>query len=213
MSGFGRRYAPDERDRRHLMTSVLAEPPTVPFRYFRTGPVLDQGSTSSCVGHAWAAFLQAAPVMTRQVDPFVLYHGAQQHDEWEGEQYDGSSVRGGAKYLQSLGLLERYVWAFDAETVSAFLLSGSGTVVVGTDWTADMMRPDTRGIITSSGPVVGGHAYLITGYHRARGMFRLLNSWGSDWGQRGRAWIQGEHLDRLLRAQGEACTAVEVVVK
>ncbi len=34
----------------------------------------------------------------------------------------------------------------------------------------------------------GGHAMLITGYDDARGAYRVLNSWGADWGDGGYLW-------------------------
>lgn len=34
----------------------------------------------------------------------------------------------------------------------------------------------------------GGHAMLITGYDDSRGAYRVLNSWGGDWGDRGYLW-------------------------
>jgi C1A family cysteine protease len=33
--------------------------------------------------------------------------------------------------------------------------------------------------------VVGGHAILVTGYDQVRGVFRVRNSWGTGWGQKG----------------------------
>ena len=208
--GLGRIIAQDDRDHKFLMAAVIANKPTPAYRYLRTGAVLDQGTTSSCVGHAWAGFLMAAPTMTRNVDPFDLYHGAQRNDEWDGEQYDGSSVRGGAKYLQDQGRLSSYVWAFEAQTVADFILAGHGTVVVGTNFYDQMFRPDTHGFVQPFGRIVGGHAYLLCGYSRTRGVFRIQNSWSTAWGEHGRAWITGEHMDALIRSDGEACAAVEV---
>jgi len=184
--------------------------PRPAYRYFRSGPVLYQGNTPSCVGHAWAGFLMAAPIMSKGVDPFDIYYGAQDNDEWEGNAYEGSSVRGGAKYLQAQGRLSRYVWAWDAETIADFILSGQGTVVMGTNWTYPMFDPDTKGFIHPTGPIAGGHAWLLTGYNRTFGLFRMQNSWGKSWGQKGRAWITGEDLQTLIRWDGEAAAAVEI---
>ncbi len=101
--GLGRLHAPDERDARFPLRALVAEPPAQrQFRYFIVGPVLDQGSTSSCVGHAWRAFLSAAPLMTRGgPDALALYRRAQEVDEWPGAEpaYYGTSVRAGAKVL------------------------------------------------------------------------------------------------------------------
>jgi len=40
-----------------------------------------------------------------------------------------------------------------------------------------------------SGVYVGGHALCLVGYSDARKAFRIQNSWGSTWGDQGRAWL------------------------
>ncbi len=211
--GLGRIAAADDRDRKHLMAAVIADKPVPTYRYLRTGATLDQGATSSCVGHAWVAFLMAAPTMTKDVNPFWLYRAAQDYDEWPGHNYDGSSVRGGAKYLQQEGRLSSYVWAFEAQTVADFILGGHGSVVAGTNFYDQMFRPDKHGFVQPFGRIVGGHAYLAVGYSRTRGVFRFLNSWGTAFGDKGRFWMLGEHVDRLIREDGEACAAIEQKVQ
>ena len=209
--GLGRIPAPDVRDQKYLMRSVVAEPPTLPrYRHYKCGATLDQGPHPHCVGYAWAAWLAAAPLMTMDgPQPQIIYHAAQQADEWPGDAYSGTSVRAGAKVLVALGHVASYVWAFSAEDVATWLLSGHGSVVAGTAWTNGMMYPNDKGFIAPTGNLVGGHAYLITGHNRVSGVFRLLNSWSKAWGQNGRAWITGEHLDALIRDGGEAATAIE----
>ncbi len=44
-----------------------------------------------------------------------------------------------------------------------------------------------NGRCTESGHC-GGHAMVFTGYDDARGAYRVLNSWGTDWGDRGYVW-------------------------
>lgn len=61
-----------------------------------------------------------------------------------------------------------------------------------------MSRPGPDGFIRSTGASVGGHAYTLIGASRERGAFRILNSWGRSWGERGRAWISGEDLQHLV---------------
>jgi len=209
--GLGRLPAPDARDQKYLMRSIVAEPPTLPaYRHYKCGAVLDQGRHPHCVGYAWRQWLSSAPLMTRTgPQPQIIYHAAQQADEWPGEDYAGTSVRAGAKVLVALGHVASYVWAFTAEDVATWLLSGHGSVVAGTPWTSGMMRPNDKGFIAPTGNPVGGHAYLIVGYNRVSGVFRILNSWGNSYGENGRVWIAGEHLDTLIRDGGEACTAHE----
>ena len=64
------------------------------------GQILDQGATSSCVGHAVAHRLIARPVVRPEItgkDALEFYSLAQTLDPWEGENYEGTSVLAGAK--------------------------------------------------------------------------------------------------------------------
>lgn len=208
----GRIAAPDERDHRFLMATTLPEaPPLLQSVSYRHGPILDQGRTSSCVGHGWRAWLDGAPI--RQAggpSALELYAAAQRMDEWPGEDYAGSSVRGGAKALRTMGLISSYVWAFDEPTVKRWMLSGQGGVVIGVNWYAGMFTPDHSGYLSISGALAGGHCVWLRGYNRPRDAYRVQQSWGADWGQQGHAWLRSADLSRLLVEDGEACCGVEV---
>lgn len=67
-----------------------------------------------------------------------------------------------------------YRWAFGFDELLAALMFSP--VVVGTSWLDEMFRPNRLGFLNVSGPVVGGHAYLITGYSRVFHYFTMLNS-------------------------------------
>lgn len=208
---FGRRYAPDPRDAKHPMRDVLPKKVAAASRFYKVGPTLDQGDTPMCVGYAWDQFLRSEPLMTTQ-GPYgpEIYHVAQTLDEWPGEAYDGTSVRGGAKALTAATRLKQYVWAANALDVRDFLIV-RGTVVMGTDWRNGMFSPNpTTGLLKLSGAVAGGHAYLLCGYDAPRNWFQMINSWDG-WGlnNTGIAYIAYSDLDRLIRAQGEACAAIE----
>lgn len=209
--GFGRRYAPDDRDHSYRMATALPEEaPSRTYRYYRAGPVLDQGPYPHCVGYAWRQWLSTAHMMTRTgVDARSIYQAAQKVDEWPGEDYDGTSVRAGAKVLHGLGHIERYLWAWDVNTVAEWLLGNHGTVILGTRWFAGMSQPDKNGVGHITGSLQGGHAYLVVGANMKSGLFRVLNSWGRDWSQNGRMWLEGETLEQLIQWDGEACTAIE----
>ena len=212
--GLGRLPAPDARDSAYAMLTLTRTLPVLPdSRYWNTAYWGDQGSQPHCVGYAWAHWLELGPVghtaPAPVVNPDTIYHTAQQVDEWEGSDYAGTSVRAGAKVLQVTGFVESYLWATDAQTVMDAVL-GVGPVVVGTRWTEDMFRPNAEGFITDSGVAAGGHAYVIDGANQVRGVVRIRNSWGRGWGKSGRAWMDGETLERLIAAEGEACLAVEI---
>ena len=81
-----------------------------------------------------------------------------------------------------------------------------GPAVIGTNWHRDMFTPDDRGYITPTGSLAGGHAYRVVQAHPYRNAYRIVNSWGRQWGQAGRAWIHRDHVAYLLAARGEAAT-------
>lgn len=214
--GLGRRHAPDPRDTSFPMRPLLAAPITEapPTRYWNAnGWWGDQRSTPQCVAYAWTHWLEDGPVMQPGKGPIVppatLYAEAQKVDEWPGEDYEGTSVRAGAKALQDRGLVESYHWAWDAETVLQAVLT-TGPVVMGTNWYDSMFDTDAQGMVRISGAIAGGHAWLIDGASRYRGVVRAKNSWGRDWGRRGFFWLSMETLERLIHEDGEAALAIEV---
>ena len=213
--GFGRLIAPDARDALHPMrklTRRLVLPESRLWQSFRAY-VLDQGQTPHCVGFAWAGFLEAAPFMHQLTneDGHRFYDIAQTMDEWPGEDYDGTSTRGGAKALQSLGLITgEYVWAQTEEDVWRFVL-GRGPVVTGTVWLTGMFDPDKNGYLNLTGGEEGGHDWLIIGASEKRRAYRMQNSWGTSWGENGRAWVRREDYKALLETLGgDAASAIEV---
>lgn len=203
---FGRIYVADPRDRKFTIKRSKSMP--VGRRMWNEGQWAgDQGSKPHCVGYGWAHALQALP-FRQWLNPDGIYELARLVDEWPGEEYEGTSVRAGAKVLKSLGLIESYRWAEDLESVVETILS-VGPVVVGTSWMAGMSKPDPKGFITATGENQGGHCYLLSGVDTRRGFLRIKNSWGTSWADEGHAYIRFDDFRTLLSDQGEACLAVE----
>ncbi len=197
-------------------------------RYWVPGPVLDQGREGACVGFGCTAEYAASPVrgpllrdiagVTQKTPTEVgnnlaqgIYRRAQQIDEWQGENYSGTSVLAGMKVGQERGWWSGYRWALNMAELRAAI--EEGPVVIGIEWRSGMYRAP-GGILAVSGEVVGGHCILITGYtprHRKLKVpaYRLRNSWSEDWGINGSAWIAADDLDRILfQAGGEAAVPV-----
>lgn len=211
--GLGRRFAIDVRDLDHRVRQVSAPLPKA-YRYWNAnGWWGDQGSTPQCVAYAWTHWLEDGPITQPGTTPVVvpgqLYAAAQKVDEWEGEAYDGTSVRAGAKVLQSLGLIAEYQWAYTLDEVARTVLE-EGPMVVGTNWYDSMFEPDEAGFLEADGRLAGGHAWVIDGVNTRAAYFRMKNSWGRGWGTRGFALVSFETFDRLLHEDGEACIAKEI---
>jgi hypothetical protein len=226
--GFGR-LTPTSRDQdeQFLIRRALQAPGTaLPSRKsWRIGSkALDQGSTGTCVGHAWRNFLRAQPVQTEKGGPsaYDIYRSAVKVDEWsdnddEAELPDGdrhldygTSVRAGAKAVMELGRLKSYLWAFALQPAIEWVLT-EGPVVLGTNWWSSFQTPDAEAIvqIKANASVVGGHAYLWRGVDTKRGLALCSNSWGDGWGKSGDFYLPLRDLERLIADDGEVCTAVE----
>lgn len=205
----GRRHAPDARDQHHLLSARLGatiiRPPKKTWRIWWRG---DQRDTSECVGYSWHGLLRCLPLLQRDPLPSAIYHEAQKVDEWEGVDYEGTSVRAGAKVLKSAGKITAYGWAFDIETVLNWL-AVKGPVCLGTVWHDQMFRPDATGRVRPGGLIAGGHAYLAIGYDDTLRRLICQNSWGTTWGIKGRFHLDYDDADQLIRDDGEACTATE----
>lgn len=110
---------PDTRDQIYRPSLLPLRSRVLPLRenpapaWWNPNRVRDQGFKSSCVGHALAAVIDhmraaaligmdlAAATRATLDEPYVsaemLYYLARFHDEWAGENYGGSSIRGGLK--------------------------------------------------------------------------------------------------------------------
>jgi hypothetical protein len=235
LAGLGRLYIPDGLDGRFPASAVLPPKAERSFRYWNSNRWWgDQGGTSQCVAYSWAHWAERPANRTtpwrsagghlptgRPSDRRWAFHGQrpvfdldhgynwmQRNDYWEGEDYDGTSVRAGAQYLRNQGLLDRFYWAHSVNEISRALLE-VGPVVVGTDWMMDMFIVNNAGWITATGESAGGHAYLLDGVNTRHKFFRIKNTWGRTWGKQGFARISFDDMDKLLSNYGEACIAIQ----
>lgn len=202
---WGRDYVPDDRDLRYRLRPAVSRRSR---RTWRLGPVTDQGAMPSCVGHAWAGWLAASPVRQRPIVPDGLYELAQHYDEWQGTDYEGTSVRGAAKLLRVTGHILEYQWAWEIDRALNHALE-TGPLVLGCNWYAGMVEPDEQGFIRPTGKLLGGHAVLIYSMDAKIGRAGIRNSWGPDWGEAGNCLLALEELERLLGEDGECATATE----
>lgn len=235
----GRLYAPDPRDRMHPMELALATRPRAELKV-RTqapakGPTLDQGPTPRCVMFSAATALGAAPITYSRnplaavtktltgdaVDGAIrwpdLYTWAQAHDEWPGTDYEGTSVRAGQEYLRAAGESSGYVWARSIEEAKDYIKRvGSAPIILGIDWLADMDTPQlVKGsyYLNVGGTVVGGHAICALWFDRVKKAWKLQQTWGEDWGDKGIVYLPDDGFDYLVfQANGEAVSFTEVKV-
>jgi len=204
VSGWIKRPA-DARDYPMAAHLETVGPPTVKARRWQPGPNLDQGQTPDCVGFTGADFLGCEPFpqpVSNQTG-FDLYAKCKQIDGSPNS--DGSYDRALMKVLPHVGA---YHWAASEPEIRDWILT-TGPVCLGTVWHQKMFSPSALGKLSVSGPVVGGHEYLLIGYRA--GWYELRNSWGASWGVGGNAYLSRAAVHRLVFVEnGDACAAVKV---
>lgn len=115
--------------------------------------------------------------------------------------------------LYSLKLLKRKGWIDEYRTCFGLQATvgtlASAPVILGVRWYESMSDPDAAGLITISpgSGVAGGHHVLAVGQDPDTRRVKLRNSWGTDWGVGGYAYLGWDDLDRLLTERGDAMTA------
>lgn len=181
-------------------------------------PIRDQGKEGACVGFALSSaitlmnrlrFQKFDPnVMPAMASPRMLYEMAKLHDEWPGEDYEGSSIRGALKGFYHNGACSDDVAPYEEGDKNWFLnithakdarstglgayyrlrpeiidyhaaLNETGIIYVSARIHRGWQNPP-KGIIKPSHLTEGGHAFIIVGYD-AKG-FLIQNSWGENWG-------------------------------
>lgn len=229
----------DERSRDYPLTAVTGtrlRPRSYTWR-IQSKTVLDQGPDGACVGFAVTNELLARPAEVRfgsgaESHSFAkeeIYWEAQRIDPWPGgaypgaeEFYEGTSVLAGAKVARQKGYFKEYRWTFNLHDL-VIGLGYNGPAVLGVNWTINMYYPDSKGFVSPTGQVAGGHAVLARGvklkfnrhnfdwWNRTwedvdldRSYVLIRNSWGPGYGIDGDFKMTLTDLSVLLEDRGES---------
>ena len=109
----------------------------------------DQGSFPHCVAYSATHRIENSPTTYPEsgpvVDPAAVYARAQQLDGWPGENYDGTSVRAGAKAMKERGFISEYqritTLQDTIDVIRRSATAGGGPVPIGIDWHRGMFSP------------------------------------------------------------------------
>ncbi|VTU38162.1 putative chitinase [Variovorax sp. PBL-H6] len=122
-----RKDAADLRDRLFQPSAISLPdefPPAEEVRqylpaYTRAGLILDQGREGACTGFGLSCVINylrwvksGLPAKMESVSPRMLYTLARRHDEYEGENYEGSSCRGALKGWFNHGVCLEPDWPY-----------------------------------------------------------------------------------------------------
>ena len=181
--------------------------------------VLDQGKEGACTGFALAAVVNflirnrsnSEGLCPNLVSAKMLYEMAKRYDEWNGENYEGSSIRGAMKGWNRHGVCDESLWPhsgtggrltsevqIDAlrRPLGAYYrvrhlhlnhmhaaLNEAGILYASASVHEGWNQVDAKGKIPYRERKIGGHAFAVVGYDYHG--FWIQNSWGKKWGADG----------------------------
>lgn len=192
--------------------------------------ILDQKSEGACTGFAVAGAINMLNQRAGRdviVSPRMLYEMAKRSDEWPGEDYDGSSLRGAISGWSNMGVCEEQYWPYRLgsnkgdlsieaaknareNTIGAYYrlqpiishfhtaLNETGVIAASAKVHNGWFKP-VNGIIEHNKDQAGGHAFIIVGYNDKG--FWIQNSWGKKWGDNGIAlWTYEDWIENIMDA-------------
>ncbi|TCS60279.1 papain like protease [Primorskyibacter sedentarius] len=197
--------------------------------WWADGRIRDQGTTSNCTAQALAGIVDHLRARDRMVNapsgsslaaefrkPWasekMLYNIARFHDEFPGENYKGSSIRGALKGFYFNGACSRQAakeLADDEWHMTRAILKSARRVQLGAYYRVRAHLSDVHAALNEAGLVLasavvhegwatdGGkilfnnesagkdmlHAFILIGYTQHG--FLVQNSWGTEWGDNG----------------------------
>jgi len=193
--------------------------------------ILNQGREGSCVGHALAAainYLNQKRDTQFTASRRMLYEMARKNDQWPGEDYEGSSIRGAIKGWRNMGVCSEELYPYIAGSpgmlkieaakearsngVGAYYrlapnlshfhaaLNESGVIIVSAKVHSGWNKlKDEKIPYNEDQEVLGGHAFAIVGYNNEG--FWVQNSWGKSWASSGLAlWRYEDWVENIMDA-------------
>jgi hypothetical protein len=213
----------DPRSRDYPVRRHLAADTPIHARVWRLLRSLmgDQGREGACVEfgllHVLACLpvAQALAVLRAIRGEHLIYWPAQHDDPWPGGEYPGASPREGGtsettamRFLKAVGVISEFSWAFDFDAAVQGVVN-VGPANLALAWTDGMMEASREGLIRDQGPVVGGHDVAWIGVQPGKridgqriDVAVIAQSWGLDYGDRGRVYLPLDDLARRVADDG-----------
>lgn len=235
MPGLGRVPSPpDPKDHPlalhvpRLAGAIAVLPPMYHSRYY--GPVLNQGQTPRCVGYGSALVRTTTQFRDAHrlvgFDPDELYDECKKVDGWAG---DGTYPRVALDILLHRGMkvatspeagevgqfrkIEAYARLSSIDEVKV-AIHKFGAAGIGSPWYRSWYTPGRFGVLPEPDVDDGGHFWTAVGWSDRRQALRGQNSWGPEWGSRGRFWVPyafvGDLSDTSVAASWEAWRTIDL---
>lgn len=141
----------------------------------------DQGQEGACVGFSLSRAMSW--LNRKSYDGFWLYHEAQKIDEWEGENYEGTSVRAACNVLKTVG----HSRVYDGRTLNPSEQHG----IQAYRWATD----------------INDVLNVVGGIQKERGAITFRNSWGMSYPHK--VWLPAETAQRLIDEDGEVAVITD----
>ncbi|MDX2457027.1 MAG: C1 family peptidase [Gammaproteobacteria bacterium] len=191
--------------------------------------ILDQKSEGACTGFALAGAINLLYRFAGQnikVSSRMLYEMAKRNDEWPGEDYDGSSLRGAIQGWKNMGVCAEEEWPYQMRRQGCLTIDRAKQARKNPVGAYYRLKPivnhyhaalNEAKVIAVSARVHrgwdklkdgrikhvkrtdGGHAFIIVGYNNEG--FWVQNSWDESWGDGGVAlWSYEDWLENVMDA-------------
>jgi len=190
-------------------------------------PVEHQDGSNACVGFAGSAVCEywewKKTGYRVNLSATMGYHKAKECDEYQGVDYEGTSIRGFCKAVAKYGICEDKFWMFGKTPQEGYqknALQRNEIVYRNLALNKSLLIPTIKRALHEYAPVVvglwvyrnwtevkddghipeggeqktGGHAMVIVGYQEDE--FILRNSWGINWGENGYGYFSKEYLEQ-----------------
>ena len=181
-------------------------------------PVLDQGDVGSCTGNAGIGCLGTQPYYSSiprsnvytldEAGALELYSAAEIIDG--SGPYppndNGSYGLSIAKALQNAGLISSYQHTFTLDDALKALTIYP--IMVGMNWYSSMFHPLPDGRVLPTGAIMGGHEVEASEIDAVNQRVWFWNSWGPNWGVKGRFYLTFRDLGKLLAQQGDVIVLI-----
>jgi hypothetical protein len=192
--------------------------------------VLDQGTAPACVGFS-GALNQAIRVDLADLvdDDLAIFDGSDLYAYCKvndgNPNGQGTSIRVAIDVLMRTGALVKNILdsdelkVGDRVKITAYARLNNATDIktaivaygsawVASDWPNSWFSPKNGVLPAPSGGIAGGHAWTIIGWDDSRLAWLMQNSWGTDWGSGGRAWLPYSALNGVSWEAWRTITAV-----
>lgn len=175
--------------------------------------ILDQGDVGSCTGNAGIGALATNPLHITmsleskysldQTGAVRLYSDAQSLDGkgvYPPNDF-GSYGLSIAKVLKSAKIISNYQHTFSLDDALKALTVYP--ILVGMNWYTGMFTPDTDGRVHLKGSLAGGHEVMAREIDAVNKRVWFDNSWGIDWGKKGRFYLTFADFQTILKRRGD----------